>query len=49
MKNEVIGCMFFCLLIIGLVLGHYFGRVEIFGVLGLGLGLGIVLVFRKKN
>ena len=49
MKNEVIGGLFFCFLILGLVFGHYFGKVEIFGVIGLGLGLGIVLVFRKKN
>ena len=49
MKNEVIGCLFFCLLILGVALGVYFGRVEIFGVIGLGLGLGIVLFFRKKN
>ncbi|MCM3740379.1 hypothetical protein M3210_08860 [Oceanobacillus luteolus] len=48
MRNEIIGSIFFILLILGLLIGMLFDRVELFGFLGLMLGLGVVLLFRKK-
>ncbi|WP_405098992.1 hypothetical protein [Oceanobacillus sp. FSL H7-0719] len=48
MKNEVVGCLFFCFLVLGVALGYYFNHLQLFSVLGLGLGLVIVFFFRKK-
>lgn len=48
MKNEVVGCLFFCFLILGVTLGYYFDNLQLFSVLGLGLGLGVIFFFRKK-
>lgn len=48
MRNEVVGCLFFSLLVLGVTFGLYFDRLELFGVIGLGLGLGVILFFRKK-
>lgn len=49
MRNAVVGCMFFCFLVLGVAVGLYFNRVELFGVIGLGAGLLSTLLFRKKN
>jgi|GEM_PF-5357703 len=49
MKNEVVGCLFFCFLIFGAAFGYYFGYLQLFSVLGLSLGLGVIFFFRKKN
>lgn len=49
MKNEIVGCLFFVFLILGVLLGNYFNQMPFFGILGLGFGLGVILIFRKKH
>lgn len=49
MKNEILGFLLFFLLIIGATVGLYFDQLHFYGVLGLALGLGIILIFRKKH
>lgn len=49
MRNEVVGAVLFLLLIIGIIAGILFNRLELFGFISLSVGLGIVLIFRRKN
>ena len=49
MRNEVIGALFFVLLMFGLLVGILFDQVEVFGFISLFIALGIILFFRKNN
>ncbi|MCF3944284.1 hypothetical protein [Oceanobacillus alkalisoli] len=48
MRHEIVGSLFFILLILGLLIGIAVNKIELFGFLGLLCGLGVVLLFRKK-